>query len=102
MAQRLFTEDGRVWMPINRDGTRAGVEHQFTREGADVNSVDEGKDTLGQLASEIKPSVDSTEGAPSRICRMVSNVQIMRTTPDGAPRHRPDFVVPLPVSRLPP
>jgi 3-phenylpropionate/cinnamic acid dioxygenase small subunit len=79
----LFTDDVRYWMPMRRNVPRDEPEREFTREGRDVNWFDEGKDTLTRRVKQILTGVHWAEEPPSRICHMVSNVQILRVSPDG-------------------
>jgi len=78
----LFTEDARYWMPIRRNVPAEDPAREFTREGVDVNWFDEGKDTLTRRVKQIRTGVHWAEQPPSRICHMVSNVQLMGA-PDG-------------------
>jgi 3-phenylpropionate/cinnamic acid dioxygenase small subunit len=77
----LFTDDARYWMPMRRNVPHDDREREFTREGADVNWFDEGKDTLGRRVAQIQTGIHWAEEPPSRICHMVSNVQILRASP---------------------
>ena len=77
----LFTEDARYWMPMRRNVPADELEREFTREGLDVNWFDEGKDTLTRRVKQIRTGVHWAEQPPSRICHMVSNVQILRASP---------------------
>ena len=79
----LFTEDARYWMPMRRNVNHDDTEREFTREGADVNWFDEGKDTLGRRVAQLRTGIHWAEEPPSRICHMVSNVQILRAAPGG-------------------
>ncbi len=79
----LFTEDARYWMPMRRNVPRDELEREFTREGADVNWFDEGKETLTRRVKQILTGVHWAEEPPSRICHMVSNVQIVTPSPAG-------------------
>src|SRR6266404_2542224 len=79
----LFTEDVRYWMPIRRNVPHDASEREFTREGADVNWFDEGKDTLARRVQQILTGIHWAEEPPSRICHMISNVQVLRASPDG-------------------
>jgi 3-phenylpropionate/cinnamic acid dioxygenase small subunit len=79
----LFTEDARYWMPMRRNVPHDDREREFTREGADVNWFDEGKDTLGRRVAQLRTGIHWAEEPPSRICHMVSNVQILRAAPGG-------------------
>jgi 3-phenylpropionate/cinnamic acid dioxygenase small subunit len=80
----LFTDDARYWMPMRRNVPHDELAREFTREGSDVNWFDEGKDTLGRRVAQIQTGIHWAEEPPSRICHMVSNVQISKSTPDGA------------------
>ena len=79
----LFTEDARYFMPMRRNVPADEPAREFTREGADVNWFDEGKDTLTRRVKQILTGVHWAEQPPSRICHMVSNVQILRAGPGG-------------------
>ena len=80
----LFTEDARYFMPMRRNVPAEEPAREFTREGVDVNWFDEGKDTLTRRVKQIRTGVHWAEQPPSRICHMVSNVQLMGAPPDGA------------------
>ena len=77
----LFTDDARYWMPMRRNVPHDDPVREFTREGADVNWFDEGKDTLGRRVAQIQTGIHWAEEPPSRICHMISNVQILRASP---------------------
>ncbi len=72
----LFTEDAHYFMPMRRNVPHGAPEREFTREGTDVNWFDEGKDTLTRRVKQILTGVHWAEEPPSRICHIVSNVQI--------------------------
>jgi 3-phenylpropionate/cinnamic acid dioxygenase small subunit len=78
----LFTEDVRYWMPMRRNVPHDELAREFTREGLDVNWFDEGKDTLTRRVKQILTGVHWAEEPPSRICHMVSNVQILKVRGD--------------------
>jgi 3-phenylpropionate/cinnamic acid dioxygenase small subunit len=78
----LFTDDVRYWMPMRRNVPADELEREFTREGADVNWFDEGKDTLTRRVKQILTGVHWAEQPPSRICHIVSNVQVLDAGPD--------------------
>jgi 3-phenylpropionate/cinnamic acid dioxygenase small subunit len=80
----LFTDDARYWMPMRRNVPHDDRAREFTREGADVNWFDEGKDTLGRRVAQIQTGIHWAEEPPSRICHMVSNVQILRAAPPAS------------------
>jgi len=62
----LFTEDARYWMPMRRNVPPDELEREFTREGADVNWFDEGKDTLGRRVAQLRTGIHWAEEPPSR------------------------------------
>jgi 3-phenylpropionate/cinnamic acid dioxygenase small subunit len=80
----LFTEDTHYFMPMRRNVPRDELEREFTRAGKDVNWFDEGKDTLTRRVAQLRTGVHWAEEPPSRICHMVSNVQILRASPAGS------------------
>ena len=77
----LFTEDAHYWMPMRRNVPADDREREFTRQGTDVNWFDEGKETLARRVKQILTGVHWAEQPPSRICHLVSNVQILRLSP---------------------
>ncbi len=77
----LFTEDTRYWMPIRRNVKFGESEREFTREGQDINWFDEGKDTLTRRVNQILTGVHWAEEPLSRICHIVSNVQVLEVAP---------------------
>jgi 3-phenylpropionate/cinnamic acid dioxygenase small subunit len=79
----LLTDDVRYWMPMRRNVPASELAREFTREGVDVNWFDEGKDTLARRVRQILTGVHWAEQPPSRICHMVSNVQLVTASPDG-------------------
>ena len=81
----LFTEDARYWMPMRRNVPAEEPEREFTREGVDVNWFDEGKDTLTRRVKQIRTGVHWAEQPPSRICHMVSNVQLVSALDGPSP-----------------
>ena len=79
----LFAEDAQYFMPMRRNVPHDEPEREFTRAGSDVNWFDEGKDTLTRRVKQILTGIHWAEEPPSRICHMISNVQVV-TTPPGA------------------
>ena len=77
----LFTEDAHYFMPMRRNVPHDEPEREFTREGMDVNWFDEGKDTLTRRVKQILTGIHWAEEPPSRICHMVSNVQVLAASP---------------------
>jgi len=57
------------------------TEREFTRAGRDVNWLDEGKETLARRVAQILSGMHWAEEPLSRICHMVSNVQLLGATP---------------------
>jgi len=80
----LFTEDLHYFMPIRRNVPHDEREREFTRAGTDVNWFDEGKDTLTRRVKQILTGIHWAEEPPSRICHMISNVQIATAMGGGA------------------
>ena len=79
----LFTEDAHYWMPLRRNVPRDEPEREFTRQGVDANWFDEGKDTLRRRVRQIQTGIHWAEEPPSRICHIISNVQLVPDTPSG-------------------
>jgi 3-phenylpropionate/cinnamic acid dioxygenase small subunit len=79
----LFTDDCHYFMPMRRNVPHDSPEREFTREGRDVNWFDEGKDTLTRRVQQILTGVHWAEEPPSRICHMVSNVEILTMSYPG-------------------
>ena len=77
----LLADDVRYWMPIRRNVKLGELEREFTREGLDVNWFDEGKDTLTRRVQQILTGVHWAEEPLSRLCHMVSNVQLLGAQP---------------------
>ena len=76
----LFTEDAHYFMPMRRNVPHDETEREFTRAGADVNWFDEGKDTLTRRVQQIRTGIHWAEEPLSRICHMVSNVQVLHAS----------------------
>jgi 3-phenylpropionate/cinnamic acid dioxygenase small subunit len=81
----LFAEDALYFMPMRRNVPHHEPEREFTRAGVDVNWFDEGKETLARRVKQILTGIHWAEEPPSRICHMISNVQVVSATPAGAP-----------------
>jgi len=79
----LFTDDAHYFMPMRRNVPHDEPEREFTRAGLDVNWFDEGKDTLTRRVKQILTGVHWAEEPPSRICHMISNVQVLAASPAG-------------------
>jgi 3-phenylpropionate/cinnamic acid dioxygenase small subunit len=78
----LLTDDVSYFMPMRRNVPADEMEREFTREGLDANWFDEGKDTLTRRVKQIRTGVHWAEQPPSRICHLVTNIQIADATPD--------------------
>jgi 3-phenylpropionate/cinnamic acid dioxygenase small subunit len=81
----LFVEDAHYFMPMRRNVPHDEPEREFTRAGADVNWFDEGKDTLTRRVKQILTGIHWAEEPPSRICHMISNVQVVAATAGASP-----------------
>ena len=79
----LFAEDAQYFMPMRRNVPHNEPEREFTRAGVDVNWFDEGKDTLTRRVKQILTGIHWAEEPPSRICHLISNVQVVPATPAG-------------------
>jgi 3-phenylpropionate/cinnamic acid dioxygenase small subunit len=79
----LLADDVRYWMPMRRNVRFGELEREFTREGQDINWFDEGKETLTRRVQQILTGVHWAEEPLSRICHMVSNVQLLRVSPSA-------------------
>jgi 3-phenylpropionate/cinnamic acid dioxygenase small subunit len=80
----LFAEDAQYFMPMRRNVPHDEPEREFTRAGLDVNWFDEGKDTLTRRVKQILTGIHWAEEPPSRICHLISNVQVLSVNPDAA------------------
>jgi 3-phenylpropionate/cinnamic acid dioxygenase small subunit len=80
----LFAEDAQYFMPMRRNVPHDEPEREFTRAGSDVNWFDEGKDTLTRRVKQILTGIHWAEEPPSRICHMISNVQVVTAMAPGA------------------
>lgn len=79
----LLSDDIRYWMPMRRNVKFGELDREFTREGYDINWFDEGKATLERRVNQILTGVHWAEEPLSRICHMVSNVQLLDATPSA-------------------
>ena len=73
------------FMPMKRN-VKAGehASRERTREGQDINWFEEDKWTLTKRAEQIETGVHWAEEPLSRVCHMVSNVQLTVIRPDSA------------------
>lgn len=77
----LLADDVRYWMPMRRNVKFGELEREFTREGQDINWFDEGKETLTRRVQQILTGVHWAEEPLSRLCHMISNVQLLDVQP---------------------
>ena len=77
----LLADDVRYWMPMRRNVKFGELEREFTRAGQDINWFDEGKETLTRRVQQILTGVHWAEEPLSRLCHMISNVQILHVQP---------------------
>ena len=80
----LLTDDIRYYMPMRRNVKFGELDREFTREGQDINWFDEGKDTLTRRVNQILTGIHWAEEPLSRICHIVSNVQVLDATPSAS------------------
>ena len=79
----LLSDDLRYWMPMRRNVKFGELEREFTREGEDINWFDEGKSTLERRVHQIQTGVHWAEEPLSRICHIISNVQLLDVSPSA-------------------
>src|SRR5919108_4120836 len=77
----LLADDVRYWMPMRRNVKFGELEREFTQEGRDINWFDEGKGTLTRRVQQILTGVHWAEEPLSRICHVVSNIQLLSVSP---------------------
>jgi 3-phenylpropionate/cinnamic acid dioxygenase small subunit len=78
----LLAEDLTYFMPMRRNvkfGQHAARED--TRQGAGISWFDEDKWTLGKRVEQIMTGVHYAEEPLSRVCHIVSNVQVLSAAP---------------------
>ena len=80
----VLTEDIRYFMPMRRNVKFGELDREFTREGQDINWFDEGKDTLTRRVNQILTGIHWAEEPLSRICHLVSNVQLLQAIPEAS------------------
>lgn len=79
----LLADDIRYWMPMRRNVKYGDTDREFTRETEDVSWFDEGKDTLIRRVRQIQTGIHWAEEPRSRMCHMITNVQLLDVTPDA-------------------
>ena len=78
----LFTEDARYFMPMRRNVKFDQMARENTSGLGDMSWFDEGKDTLSQRVRQIMTGIHWAEEPQSRVCHIVSNVQLLREEGD--------------------
>ena len=83
----LLTDDLTYFMPLRRN-VRFGEQaaHENTRAGKDISWFDEDKWTLSKRVEQIMTGIHWAEEPFSRVCRLITNVQVIEALPSlGAP-----------------
>ena len=76
----LFTDDAHYWMPL-RQNVQLGEQHRENTSNVDgISWFDEGKATLRSRVDQLKTGQHWAEEPLSRVCHIVSNVQIVNST----------------------
>jgi 3-phenylpropionate/cinnamic acid dioxygenase small subunit len=75
----LFTEDARYCMPLRRNVKSVELERENSSDLSGISWFDEGKETLTSRVRQIQTGVHWAEEPLSRVCHIVSNVQIVKT-----------------------
>ena len=79
----LLTEDVHYFMPMRRNVKFGETEQENTSELTDMSWFDEGKVTLAQRVGQIMTGVHWAEEPASRVCHMVTNVNVVDEGPAG-------------------
>lgn len=77
----LFTDDAHYWMPLRQNVPFEEQQRENTSHVDGISWFDEGKATLRSRVEQLKTGQHWAEEPLSRICHMVSNVQILNFTP---------------------
>ena len=77
----LLADDVHYWMPLRRNVKGAEQQRENTQAGAEICWFDEGKETLTQRVAQLATGLHWAEEPVSRVCHMVSNVEILDTEP---------------------
>ena len=72
----LFADDLRYYMPMARNVAFDRPEHEYTRERAEANWFDEGKDDLTKRVQQIVGGDHWAEEPRSRTTHIITNVSI--------------------------
>jgi len=76
----LFTEDAHYWMPIRRNVGFGEEARENTSAASEVSWFDEGKGTLAARVRQLNTGAHWAEEPLSRVCHVVSNVQVLEAT----------------------
>ncbi|MCK8783431.1 3-phenylpropionate/cinnamic acid dioxygenase subunit beta [Roseomonas sp. NAR14] len=77
-------DDGiRYFAPLARNMRRDRLGEEYTRQGQDLAWFDEGKETLTQRVEQIETGIHWAEEPVSRVCHMVTNVEILSAVPEA-------------------
>jgi 3-phenylpropionate/cinnamic acid dioxygenase small subunit len=88
----LLAEDVIYFMPMRRNvkfGQQS--ERENTRQGEGISWFDEDRWTLGKRVEQILTGVHFAEEPLSRVCRLISNVQVLKADP--SPQEAAEVVV---------
>jgi len=78
----LLADDLVYYMPLRRNVAFGQHDaHENTRLGEDINWFEEDKWTLQKRVDQIMTGVHWAEEPMSRVCHMVSNIQLLDATP---------------------
>src|ERR1700735_506627 len=72
----LLTDDMSYFMPLRRNVKFGDHARENTREGKDISWFDEDKWTLSKRVEQIMTGIHWAEEPSSRVCRLISNVQL--------------------------
>jgi 3-phenylpropionate/cinnamic acid dioxygenase small subunit len=78
----LLADDIRYYMPMRRNVKFGHWEQENTSEDSEISWFDEGKSTLVGRVRQINTGLHWAEEPVSRVCHMVSNVQVLEVQPD--------------------
>jgi 3-phenylpropionate/cinnamic acid dioxygenase small subunit len=77
----LLTDDMSYFMPLRRNVKFGDQARENTREGKDISWFDEDKWTLSKRVEQIMTGIHWAEEPSSRVCRLISNVQLTAVVP---------------------
>ena len=80
----LIAEDIRYFMPIRRNVKFGEQERENTSDKSDISWFDEGKVTLAGRVRQINTGLHWAEEPLSRVCHIISNIQVGELMPAGS------------------